>query len=266
VVKWYHDGLPSRSHRFKPGRALCSPSGPAAMFSVVKTRERELARSLRRNEGASIKEIAQRLGVSPSSASLWVRDVDLTPAQHDALRLRNPAYNRQLSGRAVASANRRAERQASQMDGRRLARLHEPLHVAGCMLYWAEGARDGTNSSSRTRILSLSDSSSGSCAPISISRRMTYGSPVISSPTTFRGNGRLSTFGSTPSGFHCSHFASRSSTCTRNSVSESELGNSRTEHAASLYRGRASSKASTAPSKNSPASLATSGSTCRTER
>jgi transcriptional regulator with XRE-family HTH domain len=107
----------------------------------VKTQERELARLLRRNEGASVKEIARRLGVSQSSVSIWVRDIDLTWDQHEALRRRNPIYNGQLNGRAIASANRRAERIASQDDGRRLARAGDPLFVAGCMLYWAEGAK-----------------------------------------------------------------------------------------------------------------------------
>jgi AcrR family transcriptional regulator len=108
----------------------------------VKTNERELARRIRRAEGASIKEIARRVGVSRSSVSVWVRDIDLTPAQHEALRQRNPIYNAQLSGRAIAAANRRAERLASQEEGRRLARARDPSFVAGCMLYWAEGAKD----------------------------------------------------------------------------------------------------------------------------
>jgi hypothetical protein len=55
---------------------------------------------------------------------------------------RNPAYNRQLSGTAKQAANRRAERIAYQDDGRRLALQEEGCHVAGCMLYWAEGEKD----------------------------------------------------------------------------------------------------------------------------
>src|SRR3954451_14924427 len=51
------------------------------MFSIMKTRERERARQLRRDEGASIKEIARRVGVSVSSVSTWVRDIELTAEQ-----------------------------------------------------------------------------------------------------------------------------------------------------------------------------------------
>jgi transposase-like protein len=112
------------------------------MFSKMKTAERELARIIRRDEGAPIKEIARRVGVAPSSVSRWVRDIELTPAQEQELLRRNPAYNRQLSGTAIQSANRRAERLAYQEEGRSFARQGDSFHTAGCMLYWAEGEKD----------------------------------------------------------------------------------------------------------------------------
>jgi transposase-like protein len=108
----------------------------------MKTQERELARTIRREEGAPIKEIARRVGVAPSSVSVWVRDIELTPAQEQELLRRNPAYNRQLSGTTIQAANRRAERIAYQEAGRRLALQGDAFHVAGCMLYWAEGEKD----------------------------------------------------------------------------------------------------------------------------
>jgi transposase-like protein len=112
------------------------------MFSKMKTAERELARTIRREEGAPIKEIARRVGVAPSSVSRWVRDVKLTRAQEQELLRRNPAYNRQLSGTAIQAANRRVERLAYQDAGRNLALQGDSRHVAGCMLYWAEGEKD----------------------------------------------------------------------------------------------------------------------------
>jgi transposase-like protein len=108
----------------------------------VKTGERTRARQLRREEGLSIKEIARRVGVSPSSVSVWVRDIDLTQDQHAALRLQNRIYDGQIKGRAIAASNRRAERLEAQKHGRRLARTGNPGFVAGCMLYWAEGGKD----------------------------------------------------------------------------------------------------------------------------
>jgi hypothetical protein len=46
-----------------------------------------------------------------------------------------------MSGTWKQAATRRAERVAYQDDGRRLARTGDPLFVAGCMLYWAEGGK-----------------------------------------------------------------------------------------------------------------------------
>jgi hypothetical protein len=70
-----------------------------------------------------------------------VRDIELTAAQHERLRLMNPAYNRQLNGSKTIAQRSRAKRRAAQEEGRVLARRREPLHVAGCMLYWGEGAK-----------------------------------------------------------------------------------------------------------------------------
>ena len=107
------------------------------MLSVMKTEERLLARELRAREGLSIKGIAGRLGVSPSSVSLWVRDIQLTPAQEQAMF--TSAYRRQAAARERTVAKRRRARVAYQEEGRELARRGDVTHAAGCMLYWAEG-------------------------------------------------------------------------------------------------------------------------------
>jgi transcriptional regulator with XRE-family HTH domain len=111
----------------------------------MKTAERELARKLRAEEGLPINEIACRVGVSKSPVSLWVRDIELTAEQHAALRAMNPAYNRQLNGWLRVAERHRANRAAAQESGRELARRREPLHLAGCMLYWGEGAKGPPN-------------------------------------------------------------------------------------------------------------------------
>jgi transcriptional regulator with XRE-family HTH domain len=107
----------------------------------MKTAERRQARLLRRRDGCSVKEIARLLGVSRSSVSLWVRDIELTPQQHATLQERNPAYNAQRNGWAANVERGRNRRRAYQEHGRELARGATPLHLAGCMLYWAEGGR-----------------------------------------------------------------------------------------------------------------------------
>src|SRR5512133_1082631 len=109
------------------------------MLSVVKTAERDEARRLRQIEGLPIKKIASRLGVAVSTVSLWVRDIELTAEQQARLRFLNPAYNRQLSGQAVYAEQCRARRREAQQGGRVRAGEGDTLHVACCMLYWAEG-------------------------------------------------------------------------------------------------------------------------------
>src|SRR5438105_12827345 len=105
----------------------------------MKTAERELARELRRAEGASLKEIARKLNVARSSVSLWVRDIELTPEQHLALRERNPIYNAQLRGSTANAELGRARRRSYQDEGRRRALARDPGNIAGCMLYWGDG-------------------------------------------------------------------------------------------------------------------------------
>jgi transcriptional regulator with XRE-family HTH domain len=109
------------------------------MFANVKTAERELARRLRREEGASIKEIARRTGSAQSSISRWVRDIDLTEDQREALRI--AAYNGHVKGRTMNARLRREARELAQEEGRMLADNGDPLFIAGCMLYWAEGGK-----------------------------------------------------------------------------------------------------------------------------
>jgi transposase-like protein len=121
--------------RFPPP---ASSDRPDKVLSDMKTHERNEARRLRREQGASVKELARLLGVSRSSVSLWVRDIELTETQYLALRSRMGGRIDGSRANAVAALARRREAQAS---GRALARRGELLHAAGCMLFWAEGSR-----------------------------------------------------------------------------------------------------------------------------
>jgi transposase-like protein len=103
----------------------------------AKPKEREEARRLRREDGMPMKRIAARLGVALSSVSLWVRDIELDPAHLE--RNRRQEYAERAS---TWSDLNRARRIAYQEEGRRRARQGDLLHQAGCMLYWAEGAKE----------------------------------------------------------------------------------------------------------------------------
>ncbi|MGZ8693451.1 MAG: helix-turn-helix domain-containing protein [Gaiellaceae bacterium] len=107
----------------------------------MKTAERDEARTLRREQGQSIKEIARALGVSTSSVSHWVRDIELTTEQIEVLRARNPILNGQMAGAKARTARARLLRSASQTEGRAAALRGDPMHAGGCMLFWAEGSR-----------------------------------------------------------------------------------------------------------------------------
>ena len=131
------------------------------MFVRAKVAEREAAPALRAM-GMPYKRIAAELGVSANSAYHWTRDIRLTPDQEQAnLRGPNGPHNTDRVQRAAATwaARCRARRAAYQADGRAAAREHDPLHLAGCMLYWAEGAKrrntiQFTNSDSRMLLYS----------------------------------------------------------------------------------------------------------------
>jgi transcriptional regulator with XRE-family HTH domain len=107
----------------------------------VKPEKRAEARRLRREQGLALGAIAQRLGVSKGSVSLWVRDIELTAEQEATLLAGNPALNGQLLGMRVWRERCRERRVTAQEYGRALARQGDPVHRGGCMLYWAEGSK-----------------------------------------------------------------------------------------------------------------------------
>jgi hypothetical protein len=108
--------------------------------------EQAAARRLRRR-GVPMKQIAPRLGVSAASVHLWTSDLALTPAQRRRIDERAQA----LRSETWRERNR-ARRRVFQEEGRLKTRENDPLHRAGCMLYWAEGPSSEMGSFSRTRI------------------------------------------------------------------------------------------------------------------
>lgn len=116
--------------------------------------EREEARRLRA-AGVPCKRIAARLQVSPASVHAWTNDIVLTPEQAERNRraVGGPQSPEVIARRAAscrATALRR--RRVYQEEGRAAARLGDPLHQRGCILYWAEGSK-----SKNTAIFTNSD-------------------------------------------------------------------------------------------------------------
>src|SRR5574342_373640 len=106
----------------------------------MKKEAREQARELRR-AGHSVKQICRMLGVAKSSVSVWVRDIELTDEQRLALERHYPGYPGQNAGSRAVAAKYRQLRRQYQEEGRAKAREGDPLHLAGCMLYWGEGEK-----------------------------------------------------------------------------------------------------------------------------
>jgi hypothetical protein len=105
--------------------------------------KRNIARSLRAN-GESVKRIAKSLEVAASTVSLWVRDVSLTHEQK--IKLHGNLSRNWTFPASVAKERREAQK----LCGASSINLSDPLHLAGCMLYWGEGGKtqclDFTNS------------------------------------------------------------------------------------------------------------------------
>lgn len=108
---------------------------------MAKINEQKQARELRK-QGWSLLEIANKLHVAKSSVSNWVRNIKLTPKQKKRLddkRIKFAAQGGKRGNRKVARKHREI-RQSYQQKGYEEAD-YSWLHVAGCMLYWAEGTK-----------------------------------------------------------------------------------------------------------------------------
>lgn len=112
--------------------------------TLRKPKEYREARRLRREEGTPIKRIAKRLGVSAGTVHAWCRDIELTPEQlhRNQFGPRGPQNPEHIAARADAWRRKNQNRRlCSQLEGRLRAHDMQALHIAGCMLYWAEGAK-----------------------------------------------------------------------------------------------------------------------------
>lgn len=98
-----------------------------------------------RRSGKSILEVSRLTGISKSTASLWCRDIELTPAQKDSLheKMRREGFLGRLKG-AQANKNKKI---AAQKGAKIWARgfiskiSRRDRLISGVALYWAEGSK-----------------------------------------------------------------------------------------------------------------------------
>lgn len=109
---------------------------------VAKSKEKLLARKYRK-QGKSIKFIASRLSVSPSTASVWCKDIELTQDQINQLekQARDPMYGRRLLNvRKQQKARLMKIEQLRNMGIKEIGRMNKrELFLFGVALYWSEG-------------------------------------------------------------------------------------------------------------------------------
>jgi transcriptional regulator with XRE-family HTH domain len=110
----------------------------------MRKKEKERLEAIRlRGLGVTVPEIARRLQVSKSSVSTWTRDVDLSEAQLENIEENKRAKLRaQKAGSEAVREKFLKMRITFQEAGRERAREGSRLHMIGCMLYWAEGAKN----------------------------------------------------------------------------------------------------------------------------
>lgn len=108
---------------------------------MAKSELRQRARELRM-QGWTLSEIVEEIGAAKSSVSVWTRDIKLTQDQQHRI----DEKHRTNSGiQIVANQNKarfRKQRTAYQRKGREKAKEGDLLHAMGCMLQWAEGAKN----------------------------------------------------------------------------------------------------------------------------
>jgi transposase-like protein len=106
-----------------------------------KTRERNEAIRMRREDGKSVKTIARVLGVSSGSVSKWVRGVVLTDEQKVALDLRGNSGSSHLVASLANQKKSKDRRKEWQEEGSRLYEQNGKDFAVGCAIYWAEGSK-----------------------------------------------------------------------------------------------------------------------------
>ena len=111
-------------------------------YIMAKSVQKIEARRLR-FKGKSIKKIAQKLGVSSSTVSLWCRDIELTKKQIKILErnARDPYYGRR--GLYLKRLKHKTDQKIKKLESlgiKKIGKLtRRELFVTGASLYWAEG-------------------------------------------------------------------------------------------------------------------------------
>jgi predicted DNA-binding protein YlxM (UPF0122 family) len=106
----------------------------------MKRIQKNEARKLRQ-QGMSMRDIAEKLGVSKSSVSSWTKDIVLSEEQ-----LANLSYQwseGRRKGCEVHSRNAKERNNKYKQEGYKLANINKQFAIL-CALYWGEGSKTKT--------------------------------------------------------------------------------------------------------------------------
>ncbi|OHA00321.1 MAG: hypothetical protein A3C11_01215 [Candidatus Sungbacteria bacterium RIFCSPHIGHO2_02_FULL_49_12] len=109
---------------------------------IMKPVEKQRARNLR-SQGYSINDIFKKLGVAKSTASFWVRDIELTKQQKQKLSAKGVSKELIERRRITRLTNENCRRQKIINDAEiEIDSLNNrELWLIGSILYWAEGGK-----------------------------------------------------------------------------------------------------------------------------
>lgn len=99
-----------------------------------------------RRKGLSYNEILKEVDVAKTTLSVWLRDVELTPKQVDKLASKMDRVRYAVAKRKVAARIERTKRIIDEAKNEVGSLIASPLFISGVSLYWAEGAKNPTES------------------------------------------------------------------------------------------------------------------------
>jgi len=111
----------------------------------MKFKERIKAQKLRR-KGFSYKEILKRMHVSKSSLSIWLREIELTEEQKNRLFKKGERAIYDVAKRKVAARIKKTKEIMALGREEVESRKNNLLFLVGMALYWAEGAKNSSES------------------------------------------------------------------------------------------------------------------------
>lgn len=109
------------------------------MVMIVTKLEAKIEAISLRSAGFSYNQIAEKLGVSKGTIHAWLKGC-INEEENSDIRLGLQCRASKIKGEK-ASRLARKKREEWQNNGKITARAKTSMHVAGCMLYWAEGGK-----------------------------------------------------------------------------------------------------------------------------